>query len=80
MKNTIRKDFDMEQELLKRVYQKTLGYELESIIVNQDGSTTHLHSDKFLDEHPERSDTPEFTDNEEREQVELISTLAKSKM
>lgn len=70
----------MEQELLKRVYQKTLGYELESIIVNQDDSTTHLHSDKFLDEHPERSDTPEFTDNEEREQVELISTLAKSKM
>lgn len=60
------------------IYKKTLSYELDSLQVNDDGTTTHLHSDKFLDEHPERRDSPEFTDEEEKEQAELIATMARA--
>lgn len=60
------------------IYKKTLSYELDSLQVNDDGTTTHLHSDKFLDEHPERRDSPEFTDGEEKEQAELIATMARA--
>lgn len=71
----------MKEEIIKLamdIYKKTLGYELDSIQVNDDGTTTHLHSDRFLDEHPERSDLPEFTDEEEKEQAEFIATMARA--
>ena len=45
-------------EMMNEVYKKTLAYELEKVKINEDGSTTHLHSDKFLDEHPERRESP----------------------
>lgn len=63
-------------KLAWEIYKNTLGYELDSIKVNEDGSTTHLHSDSFLDKHPERIDSPEFTDEEEKEQAELIATMS----
>lgn len=65
-------------KLAWEIYKKTLAYELDSLQVNDDGTTTHMHSDKFLDEHPERSDSPEFTDEEEKEQAELIATMARA--
>lgn len=60
------------------IYKKTLSYELDSLQVNDDGTTTHLHSQKFLDEHPERMDSPEFTDEEEKAQAQLIATMART--
>lgn len=59
------------------ICKKTMGYRLEKVVVNDDGTTTHLHSDKFLDDHPERVDSPEFTKDEERAQVEMIASLAR---
>lgn len=58
------------------IYKKTLGYSLESIKINEDGTTTHLHSDEFLDNHPERRDSPEFTEEEELEQARFIAGMA----
>lgn len=63
-------------DIIKEIYKKTLGYELESVIVNKDGTITHKHSDKFLDEHPERKDSPEFTGEEEQEQIDFIAKVA----
>lgn len=63
-------------KLVSDVYKKTLYYELDEIKVNDDGTTTHLHSPKFLNEHPERKDSPEFTEKEENEQVGLIAKTA----
>jgi len=63
--------------IIEEVYKKTLAYELDSIKVNDDGTTTHLHSDAFLDEHPERRDSPEFTEEEELEQLKFIAAMAK---
>ena len=65
-------------KLAWEIYKKTLAYELDSLQVNDDETTTHMHSDKFLDEHPERRDSPEFTDEEEKEQAELIATMART--
>ena len=65
-------------KLAWNIYKKTLGYELDSLQVNDDGTTTRLHSDWFLDEHPERMDSPEFTDEEEKEQAELIALMARA--
>lgn len=62
-------------ELMGEVYKKTLAYELEKVKINDDGSTTHLHSDRFLDEHPERRKSPEFTEEEEKDQFRFISVL-----
>ena len=70
-----------EKELLqlcKNIYKKTLGYSLDSMVINEDGTTSHLHSDEFLDEHPERKDTPEFTKEEEAEQHQFLYNLAKA--
>ena len=61
-----------DTELLHKVYKKTFAYELEKIIVNEDGTTTHLHSDRFLDEHPERRNSPEMTEEELKEEVEFF--------
>lgn len=52
--------------------------ELDCPKVNDYGTTTHMHSDRFLDEHPERSGSPEFTEEEEKEQAELITTMART--
>lgn len=62
-------------ELMGEVYKKTLAYELERVKINDDDSTTHLHSDRFLDEHPERRESPEFTEEEEKDQFRFISVL-----
>lgn len=64
-------------QIAMNIYKKTLGYELEKIKVNDDGTTTHLHSDAFLDEHPERRSSPEFTEEEENEQLKFIAAAAK---
>lgn len=65
-------------KLAREIYKKTLSYELDSLQVNDDGTTAHMHSDKFLDEHPERMASPEFTDEEEKEQAQLIATVART--
>ena len=69
-------DFRMV-ELMNEVYKKTLAYELEKVKINEDGSTTHIHSDKFLDEQPERRESPEFTEKEEKEQAKFLFRLSK---
>ena len=69
-----------EKELLQicnDIYKKTLGYSLEKIKINDDGTITHLHSDEFLDKYPERRDTPEFTKEEEVEIAQYLAELAK---
>lgn len=69
----------MKEEIIKLaldIYKKTFGYELDTVTVNEDGSTTHLHSDSFLDKHPERRDSPEFTKEEEIEEANLIAMMA----
>lgn len=65
-------------EMMNEVYKKTLAYELEKVRINEDGSTTHLHSDKFLDEHPERRESPEFTEEEEKGQAKILFRLSKA--
>lgn len=70
-------DFRM-LEMMNEVYKKTLAYELEKVRINDDGSTTHLHSDKFLDEHPERRESPEFTEEEEKGQAKILFRLSKA--
>lgn len=70
-------DFRM-LEMMNDVYKKTLAYELEKVRINDDGSTTHLHSDKFLDEHPERRESPEFTEEEEKGQAKILFRLSKA--
>ena len=64
-------------QICNDIYKKTLAYSLDKIKINEDGTTTHLHSDEFLDEHPERRDTPEFTKEEEAEQYQFLYNLAK---
>lgn len=59
------------------IYKKTLAYELERIQINDDGTTTHFHSDIFLDEHPERRSNPEFTEEEELQVYKFIAEMAK---
>lgn len=63
--------------IIKNVYKQTFGYELDKLKVNADGTTTHIHSDRFLDEHPERKNNPEFTDEEELEMTKFIAEIAK---
>ena len=63
--------------LAKEVYKKTLAYELDSLKVNPDGTFTHLHSDAFLDEHPERRSNPEFTEEEELQVYKFIAEIDK---
>ena len=65
------------QSTLMDIYKKSMAYELETVTVNDDGTTTHLHSDAFLDQHPERRDSPEYTEAEEIEQIEFLAKIAK---
>ena len=70
-------DFRMV-ELMNEVYKKTLAYELEKVKINEDGSTIHIHSDKFLDEQSERRESPEFTEKEEKEQAKFLFRFSKA--
>ena len=67
---------DMENSLVKKVMEKTIFYDLESFIPQEDGTVKHFHSDRFLDEHPERKDTPNFTEEEEQEQIDFLAKIA----
>lgn len=63
--------------LVKEVYKKTLSYELDSLRLNPDGTSTLLHSDAFLDEHPDRKNSPEYTEEEELKVYKFIAEMAK---
>ena len=63
--------------LAKEVYKKTLAYELDSLRLNPDGTSSLLHSDAFLDEHPDRKDSPEYTEEEELQVYKFIAEMAK---
>ena len=39
--------------IVGNIYKKTIAYDLEKVVINEDGRTSHLHSDSFLDKHPE---------------------------
>ena len=68
---------EMTPDMVHKILEKTLAYSLESIRVNDDGSISHLHSMEFLEKHPERKDSPEFTEEEEIEQLKFINEIAK---
>ena len=73
-------DIEFAQNAIKiatDIYKKTFGYQLDRVKINDDGSTTHIHSDEFLDNHPERRDNPEFTEEEEKEALGFIAKMAK---
>lgn len=70
-----------EKELLQlcdTIYKKTLGYSLDRIVLNENGTTSHIHSDEFLDEHPERRNNPEFTEEEELEAAKYLEKLVEA--
>lgn len=69
---------ELPLEMIYEIYKKTIGYSLEKVIINDDGTTTHLHSDEFLENHPERVSSPEFTEEEENEQVRFMLEMVKS--
>lgn len=69
--------FDFENSMIKKVMEKTIFYDLESFVPQEDGTFKHFHSDRFLDENPERKNSPEFTEEEELEVYKFISLLAK---
>lgn len=69
---------ELSLEMIYEIYKKTIGYSLEKVFVNDDGTTTHLHSDEFLENHPERISSPEFTEEEEIEQVKFMYEMVKS--
>ena len=50
---------------------------VSKVVINEDGTTSHLHSDSFLDKHPERRETPQFTEEEELEQSNFMVAMAK---
>lgn len=68
---------EITPDIVHKILEKTLAYSLESVRVNEDGSISHLHSMEFLEKHPERKDSPEFTEEEEREMMDYVSKLAK---
>lgn len=69
--------FDFENSLVKKVIEKTIFYDLESFIPQEDGMVKHFHSDRFLDEHPERKGNPEFTEEEEQQVINRLCLLSK---
>lgn len=46
---------EIEQALLFNIYKDTFAYELDKIRINDDGTLQHIHSDKYLSEHPEET-------------------------
>ena len=71
-------DRDKLLEICNGIYKKTLAYSLDRHKINEDGTISHIHSDEFLDEHPERRDNPEFTKEEELEADEHLAKLAEA--
>ena len=63
--------------IVGNIYKKTIAYDLEKVVINEDGRTSHLHSDSFLDKHPERRKSPQFTEEEEIEQANFMVIMAK---
>lgn len=43
----------MMSDVVKEVYKQLLTYDLCGVKVNEDGTTTCFHSDRYMDEHPE---------------------------
>ena len=37
--------------IVGNIYKKTIAYDLEKVVINEDRTTSHLHSDSFLDKH-----------------------------
>lgn len=72
------KDLDKDKllEICNGIYKKTLAYSLDRHKINEDGTISHIHSDEFLDKHPERRNNPEFTEEEELEAVKYLAKLA----
>lgn len=66
------KENKITPDLIHEIYKKTLGYSLDRIVINDDGTTSHIHSDEFLEKHPERVSSPEFTKEEEIEEVKFM--------
>ena len=66
-----------EMITMENIYKKTIAYDLEKVVINEDDTTSHLHSDSFLDKHPERRETPQFTEEEEIEQANFMVVMAK---
>ena len=71
------KDFTEMTAILENIYKKTIAYDLEKVVINEDGTTSHIHSDLFLDKHPERRESPQFTKEEELEQSNFMVAMAK---
>ena len=63
--------------IVGNIYKKTIAYDLEKVVINEDGTTSHLHSDSFLDKHPERRESSQFTEEEEIEQSNFMVATAK---
>ena len=66
-----------EMITMENIYKKTVAYDLEKVVINEDGTTSHLHSDSFLDKHPERRESPQFTEEEEIEQANFMVAMTK---
>lgn len=50
-------------DIVREFYKKLLSYDICGAKVNEDGSTVWLHSDRYMDEHPECK-SQECTSNE----------------
>ena len=68
---------DKRLNLAKEVYKKTLAYELDKVTFDENGNPKHYHSDRFLNEHPERRSNPEFTEEEELQLYKFIAEIDK---
>ena len=68
---------DSEFRLAHEIYKKTLAYSLSKYEPNPDGSFTHVHSDEFIDKHPERKDNPEYTEEEEEMEMQYLHDVAR---
>ena len=67
----------METNLVKEVIKKTLFWDLDSLVPQEDGTYKHIHSSRFLAEHPERKNSPEFTEEEELEVAKFLAAAVK---
>lgn len=63
--------------IVLKVVKQLLVYSIDSTIINEDNTITHFNSDEFLDNHPDRRKTPEFTEKEELELIKYINDISK---
>jgi hypothetical protein len=63
--------------IILNVVKQLLVYNIDSTIINEDNTVTHVHSDEFLDNHPDRRKTPEYTEKEELELIKYINDINK---